>query len=272
MLVEYAGRPEYNEILDRIYSIVLFGPPHRGFNTKALETLVEHSRREPLINDLKFNSTLLELLRKKFAEVSKTIKIVTCYELKKTPTAVPKPGKVGEWERTGPLEMMVEPTSACLYTTNELQIGIDDKDHSEIGKLQDDWPAYQELKKALTNHVHIAPRVVSARFSHRDAIHSLRQISEIGQSFVSAFLAKESQRQPQTAAGSITPIELLSTALEFFGQFRTFLEDEVSIAILQRESLPIPFAQRISASISEVEADFLRYEKFTRKSRAALWS
>jgi hypothetical protein len=271
MLVEYAGRPEYNEILDRVYSIVLLGPPHRGLNTKALETLVEGSRREPLIKDLKFNSTLLELLTKKFSGVTKAIKIITCYELKETPTAVPKPGKPGEWERTGPLEMMVEPTSACLHTTNELAIGID-KNHSEIGKLQEDWPAYQELKEALTHHVQVAPRAVSARFSHRDAINSLGQICEIGQSIVSAFLIKESQRQPQRAARSITPIELLSTALEFFNQFRTFLEDEVSVAILQRESLPIPFAQRISASISEVEADFASYLKFTKKSKASLWS
>jgi hypothetical protein len=271
MLVEYSGRAEYSEILDRIYSIVLFGPPHRGLNTNALETLVEHSRREPLIKDLKPNSTLLEFLRKNFAEASKAIKIVTCYEMKKTPTAVPKPGKPSEWERTGPLEMMVEPTSACLYTRNELRIGIDDKDHSEIGKLQDNWPSYQELKKVLTHHINAAPRVVSARFSHREAVHSLRQICEIGLSLVT-LLAKGSQRQPQEAAGSITPIELLSTALEFFHHFQTFLEDEVSIAILQRESLPIPFAQRISASLSEVEAYFIGYQKFTRETRAALWT
>jgi hypothetical protein len=45
---------------------------------------------------LKFNFMLLEFLKKKFAEVSKAIKFIICYELKKTSIAMPKPGKPGE--------------------------------------------------------------------------------------------------------------------------------------------------------------------------------
>lgn len=120
--------------MDSIYAVVFFGPPHRGLEVQSLEQLTRGKETHGLITDLEKSSTLLRELNEKFPNVSKNLKIVTCFELQATPTTQSGHDDSESWERTGPAKMMVDQNSACLYTANEIRIAID-KNHSKIAKL-----------------------------------------------------------------------------------------------------------------------------------------
>ena len=261
MLVQFAREPEYRDICDSIYSIILFGAPHRGLNTAALEVLVQGKRRERLIKDLKHDSSFLQSLSKAFSQVSKHLKIVSCYEMKETPTAKVKENDPESWTRTGPTAMMVEPGSARLFTSNETEIEID-ADHSNIAKLERVSRAYQRLKELMTEHVDSAPYIIDAQFSRRDTVDLLVDIDKIGRGLMSALRSVPSL---MATAGSLSDI------LDFFGQFKDFLQDEVSATILIRDSLSMPFARRIMMAVREVQVSLLPYLKIANRQRSIPW-
>lgn len=69
-------------------SIIFLGAPHKGLNTSALETLVLSKPTEDMVKELKAESPTLTELSDKFRFVAENIDIVTCYEMKKTRTAM----------------------------------------------------------------------------------------------------------------------------------------------------------------------------------------
>jgi hypothetical protein len=167
-LVWTATDEEYRELQPCIYSIVLFGAPHRGLNTTALEKLVAGTISERLIRDLKSDSVVLTNLSAAFPSASKKVQIITCFELRTTPTA----GKDTEkrWKRDGPEVMMVDRNSACLYIDQEERIGINEN-HSMIAKLSDHpSSSYPALRAKLADHVAKAPNVVMSRFFQLDSV------------------------------------------------------------------------------------------------------
>jgi hypothetical protein len=155
-------------------SVVFLGAPHRGMNVTALEMLVRGKVTERLIQDLKKGSTLLTYLNETFPLVSENVKIITCFELRTTPTSLITPR--GNWERTGPAEMMVDRDSACLYTENEDRIAIDEN-HSMTAKMSDQARrCYHAVKDRLSSHIRDAPAIVKARIIREESATILNNV------------------------------------------------------------------------------------------------
>ena len=178
MLVEYATAPAFKALMNCIYSVVFFGPPHRGLEVQSLEQLTRGKERHGLITDLEKGSTLLRELNEKFPNVSQNLKIITCFELQATPTAQRSLDDPESWERTGPSKMMVDRNSACLYTANESRIAID-KNHSKIAKLSSGDEAYQRLKTILEDDISVAQATIKARLHRLNAMQVIERVREI---------------------------------------------------------------------------------------------
>ena len=178
MLVEYGTSPAFKALMRSIYSVVFFGPPHRGLEVESLEQLTRGKERHGLITDLEKGSTLLRELNEKFPNVSRNLKIITCFELQATPTAQGRLDDPGSWERKGPSKMMVDRNSACLYTTNETRIAID-KNHSRIAKLSSGDQGYQRLKTILEDDISAAQATVTARLHRFNAMQAIERVRRI---------------------------------------------------------------------------------------------
>lgn len=261
MLVQFAREPEYRELCESVYSIILFGAPHRGLNTTALEALVQGKRRERLIKDLKYDSSFLQNLNKGFSQISNPLKIISCYEMIETPTAKAKENDPESWDRTGPTEMMVEPGSAQLFTSNETEIAID-ANHSNIAKLERVSEAYQRLKEIMTKHINSAPSIIDARFSRQDTVNVLDDIDRVSRGLVLAL-----RFVPLLMATAAN----LGHVLDFFTQFKDFLQDDVSAAIFIRESVSTQFASRILMAVRDVQAALLPYQEIASHQRSIPW-
>ena len=260
--MQFAREPEYKDICDSVYSIILFGAPHRGLNTTALEVLVQGKRRERLIKDLKYDSSFLQTLSKAFSQISTRLKIISCYELLETPTAKAKENNPELWDRSGPTAMMVEPGSARLFTSNETEIGID-ANHSNIAKLKRDSEAYQRVRELMAKHVDSAPHIIDSQFSRRDTVDVLADIDKIGRGLMSAL---------PSSLLSMATAQSLSNVLDFFGQFKDFLQDQVSSYILIRDSVSMPFARRILKAVREVQVSLSPYASIASHQRSIPWT
>ncbi len=71
-----------------VRSIIFLGAPHKGLHTAALETLVKSKPTEDMIRELRAESPTLTELNDSFRFVARNLDIVTCYELKKSKTAI----------------------------------------------------------------------------------------------------------------------------------------------------------------------------------------
>ncbi|KAL9003003.1 MAG: hypothetical protein Q9188_004103 [Gyalolechia gomerana] len=71
-----------------VRSIIFFGAPHKGLETKKLELLVQSQPSENLTKELRPGSTTLSGLNENFCHVSEDIPILSCYEKVKTKTPV----------------------------------------------------------------------------------------------------------------------------------------------------------------------------------------
>ncbi|KAL8732870.1 MAG: hypothetical protein Q9166_002471 [cf. Caloplaca sp. 2 TL-2023] len=121
--------------------------PHKGLHTTALETLVESKPTEDMIRELRAESPTLTELNDSFRYVASSVDIVTCYELRKTRTAIEMSD--GSWKREGPEEMMVSLDSARIWYPGEKLIACD-TDHSQIAKLKrGESGIYPDIKRAI---------------------------------------------------------------------------------------------------------------------------
>ena len=248
MLVEFAHLPGFETLLGRVYSVVFFGPPHRGLEIESLEQLTRGRQRHGLIADLGRDSTLLRDLNDKFPRVSDHLKIITCFELHATPTAQARPDSPEAWERTGPLKMMADWNSACLYTPNETRIAID-QNHSMIAKLSGADPAYQQLKNHLEEHVRDSRKHMRARISRASASQDLQSIFDIGKSIIDIAECMEIKNDKGL-------IVALKRAIAFLVAFRQFLDEDISMAILIHGAPSNRLIGAISDSIQELERQY----------------
>jgi hypothetical protein len=130
---------------------------------------------ENLIRDLTPGSTLLKDLNESFGNISRRVEIITCFELRQTPTTINKQDGSG-WERKGPKKMMITQDSACLYLLNERRIPINEN-HSMIAKLSTrEGSKYHTVKNEISKIVDQARTTVSYRYQQRDMIGVLQSV------------------------------------------------------------------------------------------------
>lgn len=252
MLVEFADNGDYQDLLERIHSVVFFGAPHRGLEIEALEELTRGKPSHGLVTDLGPSSTLLRDLSEKFPRASQHIKIVTCYELQSTPTAKSREGDPESWDRDGPPKMMVDSNSACLYSTNETRISID-KNHSMIAKLSRRDSAYVQLKDSLEDHVRHSHVILRGKLHRKAARHALRRLFEIGRSLAIIVDCIGHQNEREIAAS-------LRSTNTFFNEFLQLLDSDMSTALLIYGQSSSRLMESLLTTIQELEGEYLSYE------------
>ena len=217
-LVLSRRQQQYEGFHRSVYSVVLFGAPHNGMDTEALHTCVYGQPTQRLIEDLTPGSSLLQSLRDDFKQVLRTIKVVTYYELKKTPTARIVDGR---WERTGPERMMVSPDSACINVDHETVISINEN-HSMIAKLSDaENSDYWRLQRVLMEHVRAAPLIVRRDVNAYEGAELLRAAITRAQSVFSEVASNHDN--------SARLYPTLGSVITLTRAFQDFLQDEALV-------------------------------------------
>jgi hypothetical protein len=126
-----------------------------------LQELSEHPP-ENLVRDMKEGSATLKTLKERFIRAANEVKVLSCYELRLTPTSTKKSD--GSFVRDGPKRIMVTQESACLYWSNETRMPINEN-HSMIAKLsRRPGSAYHGIKDYMAQIVHEARNIVPNRF------------------------------------------------------------------------------------------------------------
>ncbi|CAF9928728.1 MAG: hypothetical protein ALECFALPRED_004126 [Alectoria fallacina] len=241
---------EYGKVFSSIYSVCLFGVPHRGLNTKALEEMVAEEPTKILIEDLREDSEVIRSLRENFAKYSEPMKILTCYELLETPTMELVDRK---WARTGRPEMMVNESSACLGFSNEDRISIY-ANHSMIAKLSDQAGSeYHRIKDNLGSHVKIAPAAVQRRLLKRECVIVLSEL------YTNARYCYALIKEKGIGAKSLA--KHMADELSFLDAFGAFLVDEQLWKILDNPTLSTKIPQQIRNLLHQLKDTF---SPFTR--------
>jgi hypothetical protein len=86
-LVELKASQNGNHIWQTPF-VVFLGAPHRGLDNKALQTLVMPEFSKDIVDELGEQSSTLTDLNENFAKIAHDLQILSCYELRPTPTVV----------------------------------------------------------------------------------------------------------------------------------------------------------------------------------------
>lgn len=144
---------EDTQLLKSIHTICLFGSPNRGIQNAELLRVYGEKLPGQVLRDLGAGSAVLNAMNEAWIQVSKKVKIITCFELCHTPTVRYEEHPVVEPKRDGPPIMMVSRDSACFYTDNETRISIN-HNHSMIAKLSNEPDsAYHTVARTIKHHV-----------------------------------------------------------------------------------------------------------------------
>lgn len=204
-----------------IYGLVFFGTPHDGMLTGPWLNAIIDEPPENLVRDLTPDSSTMMALKEDFAQASKDIKIITCYERRETPTSVKQAN--GTLKRCGPPAMMVREGSACLGWGNEKIIPINEN-HSMIAKLtRRDGSAYYRVKDAIADMVGEAKTIVPKLLQRSKICDQLRNIassSTILHHAIQSATGSESAVRRSIEQGLVTMFGLCDTLLQDpFGEF-----------------------------------------------------
>ncbi|KAL8914084.1 MAG: hypothetical protein Q9171_001200 [Xanthocarpia ochracea] len=149
-----------------VRSIIFLGAPHKGLHTAALEALVKSKPTADMLSELKAGSPTLTELNEGFKSVAQNLDILTCYETRKSRTAIQA---YGSWKREGQEEMMVSFDSARQYHPRERCIASD-TDHSHIAKLKrGENGIYPDIRSAIKK----AMLSVGDLYTEADGHHNL---------------------------------------------------------------------------------------------------
>jgi hypothetical protein len=131
-----------------------FGTPNRGLHNDALLEIYGSQISGQIIRDLGAGSTILNKMNESWINVSKRVKIATCFELCVTPTSrLAADDTKSAPKRNGPPVMVVSRDSACFYAENEVRIPIN-LNHSMIVKLTDGpGSEYHTISRTIKRHV-----------------------------------------------------------------------------------------------------------------------
>lgn len=150
------------------------------------QELMDASRDQPtqlLIQDLRPGATKIRELGEKFmeAELSRRVRVISCAELRPTPTLV-KVSKQ-EFKREGPRKIMVRQESAYLDFGAAIETKIPiDANHSQIAKLSSmggDVSDYENVKKHMRDLVSQGLEQVPKRFQRLEIKTSVVRSHEL---------------------------------------------------------------------------------------------
>lgn len=204
-----------------------------------------------MIEDLRESSNLVRTLSESFPTVAKFLKIITCRELIETPTMQLRDGK---WKRTGPKEMMVTETSACLYLPNEERISIHEN-HSMIAKLGDGPESrYHAIKNHITSHARDAPRVIQQRQLMGECATALAETYQLAHFVYAVVCAVRSKSAPALQ------VEIsVKNQLSFLENFAAFMLDDDLARTLEDPNLSMNHTQDVANSLRQLQAVFSSY-------------
>ncbi|KAJ4276392.1 hypothetical protein NW764_009857 [Fusarium oxysporum] len=155
-LIKLSASTHFDDIqlFSSVHVVCFFGAPNRGIENHALLQVYGEKRPGQVIRDLGAGSSVLNALNESWIEISKKVKIVSCFELRVTPTVrLMQDDPDGFPQRDGPLALMVSRDSACFYTENETRIPID-LNHSMIAKLTNEpGSAYHSIARTIKAQV-----------------------------------------------------------------------------------------------------------------------
>ena len=210
-----------------------------------------------LIEELRESSTLIKSLSGKFPDNTKSIKIVTCYELLETPTVRCTDGV---WKRTGPPELMVNESSACMFLPNEERLPIY-ANHSMIAKLPNSQGSeYHTIKDYLIAHCAAAPEVVRRRLLKQECAVALSEVCKLAESvYLMVCMVKKE------AFEAMAFKEHMAHELSFLEAFGGFLVDDELGAILDDQRLSARYPQRISDLLQKLKTTFSSFTKLAMK-------
>ena len=214
--------------------------------------MVAQESTKGLVEELKEGSTLLRTLSERFPEAAKSTKIVTCRELFETPETQERDG---QWERKGPLKMMVKETAANLFAVNEERIPIQ-ANHSMIAKLSDEpGSAYHTIRDHMRAYANVAPAYIERRHLKTECSSVLFDIIPLA-SFVSdvACLLRGQQLE---ATGIKKSFENQVVMLEAFSKL--LVDDELG-KILEDPSLSTEYPDMVIETLHKLRSLFSSYK------------
>ncbi|ROV88450.1 hypothetical protein VSDG_09242 [Cytospora chrysosperma] len=146
--------PEFQTVIDRVFSIVFLGTPHQGAAiARTLSRLVALVGARPFVEDLLPESPMLQAINEEFPRVAGKLQLISFYET--------RPMSVG-----GIKLLIVEKNSAVMNLANE-RTTLLDADHRHVAMFSSPTsPAYLTVRNALAT-------LVSSR---RDETHCLKQL------------------------------------------------------------------------------------------------
>ena len=213
-----------------------------------------------LIAELKEGSTLLRGLNERFPEAAKSIKLVTCRELLETPTTQERDGAPGEYERTGPLRMMVSETAANLFSVNEERIPIQEN-HSMIAKLSDEpGSGYHAVRDKMSAHADDAPAVIERRHLKTECAFSLSEIRPLV-SFISEIVCSVKSQQIEEKGIK----KSFESQVSFLEAFNGFLMDEELGKILEDPNLSTKYPVTVFETLGKLKTLFSSYKGLLAK-------
>ncbi|KAE8453313.1 hypothetical protein EG329_011380 [Mollisiaceae sp. DMI_Dod_QoI] len=122
-----------NDMIGLIRGVVFFGVPNRGMKVSHLFPMVEDQPNSHIVQLLSTDSDYLQSLDQQFSGIvtHRGIRILSIYETKRSATTVKTAS--GQWRRDGPLDLLVDKSSAIQQSSND-HLPIDE-DHSNLVKF-----------------------------------------------------------------------------------------------------------------------------------------
>jgi len=225
-----------------MYGFVLFGTPHNGMEADEMIAAAEGQPTESLPRDLKPGSSTVKLLRERFAKASQELRVVSCYELRETPTL--KKEDNGSYSRTGEKKLMVPEPSACLFWPDEIETRIPiDENHSMIAKLSSRAESkYHEIKNCIADFAADAVERISNRFLRSDICDAMEKICALLQ-----FILKRATNLVRQERENLSDIFVHTDA------FRSTLSDPVLGQAFLGAHLGRGFVSRFARKSGELE-------------------
>lgn len=217
------------------------------------DELISASQGQPsevLIRDLHPDSTKISDLNDRFAEAVRHVHIVSCAELRETPTLVKTSS--GNFERSGPLKLMVRQDSAYLYWSAEVETRVPiNRDHSTIAKLpssgaDDAVLAYRTIETWVVKMAKDALSRVPKRFMRAYVLESLNRSRDI-MSEIKTTAARDSTAQGTRVA------EARSRALSEVDDILHVLSNDALREAFLGANAPRYFLELFTSKIRELE-------------------
>lgn len=122
-----------NVMVDLIRSVVFFGVPNQGMKVSYLLPMVEDQPNAHIVHLLSTDSDYLQSLDRQFSGIvtHRGVRIMSVYETKRSATT--QKSASGQWRRDGPLDLLVDKSSAIQQSSSQYM--PIDEDHSNLVKF-----------------------------------------------------------------------------------------------------------------------------------------